>query len=246
MLRMIDGRPHFEFEWGFDGSHEGKVLPFSVKVEYAGAGYTRQLLTSFEASTVVAHSDGDELAFAKFKSELAEALRLCRAPLFMKWQNATARPSFRAAEKLVLNSHSFEDQFSATPLLTFDGKFVLFRQALWTKRAELSREDCRAFLEEYYRRETQRLGRITPEQFFNQNARPALDRRPIPESVRHEVWRRDEGKCTRCGSRVRLEFDHIIPIAFGGGSTARNLQLLCEECNRSKGATLGNGAMGNS
>lgn len=59
-------------------------------------------------------------------------------------------------------------------------------------------------------------------------------REAIPENVRHEVWRRDEGKCVTCGSQVRLEFDHIIPHSKGGASTARNLQLLCEICNRSK------------
>ncbi|MBX3387541.1 MAG: HNH endonuclease [Phycisphaeraceae bacterium] len=52
------------------------------------------------------------------------------------------------------------------------------------------------------------------------------------------MWRRDEGRCVRCGSNANLEFDHIIPIAMGGSSTARNLQLLCEPCNRSKGSNL--------
>lgn len=61
----------------------------------------------------------------------------------------------------------------------------------------------------------------------------------VPESVRHEVWRRDMGKCVRCGSVRDLEFDHIIPFSEGGSSTARNIQLLCESCNRTKGATLG-------
>ncbi len=59
-------------------------------------------------------------------------------------------------------------------------------------------------------------------------------RTSIPESVRNEVWRRDQGKCVDCGSQKNLEFDHIIPISKGGSSTARNLQLLCETCNRKK------------
>lgn len=59
-------------------------------------------------------------------------------------------------------------------------------------------------------------------------------REPIPEEVKFEVWRRDEGKCVLCGSNKRLEFDHIIPFSKGGGNTTRNIQLLCEACNRKK------------
>lgn len=62
--------------------------------------------------------------------------------------------------------------------------------------------------------------------------------RIIPEDVRFEVWRRDEGKCAKCGSQKGLEFDHIIPFSKGGSNTARNIQLLCEACNRSKGDTI--------
>ncbi len=63
-------------------------------------------------------------------------------------------------------------------------------------------------------------------------------REPIPESVRLFVWQRDRGQCVKCGSRERLEFDHIIPVASGGSNTERNVQLLCEPCNRTKGATI--------
>jgi hypothetical protein len=63
-------------------------------------------------------------------------------------------------------------------------------------------------------------------------------REPIPETVRIFVWQRDGGKCVKCGKRELLEFDHIIPIAKGGSNTERNIQLLCEPCNRSKGATI--------
>jgi 5-methylcytosine-specific restriction endonuclease McrA len=60
----------------------------------------------------------------------------------------------------------------------------------------------------------------------------------IPERVRHEVWRRDQGRCVECGSRERLEFDHIIPLSRGGSNTARNVELRCEKHNRSKGARI--------
>lgn len=60
-------------------------------------------------------------------------------------------------------------------------------------------------------------------------------REAIPRAVQREVWRRDEGRCVECSSKERLCFDHIIPYSRGGSSTARNLQLLCERCNLSKG-----------
>lgn len=63
-------------------------------------------------------------------------------------------------------------------------------------------------------------------------------REPIPDDVKILVWKRDGGQCVRCGSKERLEFDHIVPLSMGGSNTARNVQLLCESCNRSKGGSL--------
>jgi hypothetical protein len=63
-------------------------------------------------------------------------------------------------------------------------------------------------------------------------------RQAIPERVRHEVWRRDRGSCVDCGSRGRLEYDHIIPVSRGGSNTPRNIELRCEPCNRRKGARV--------
>jgi hypothetical protein len=60
------------------------------------------------------------------------------------------------------------------------------------------------------------------------------DRQPIPKAVQREVWQRDQGKCIECGSREKLEYDHRIPVSEGGSNTARNIQLLCESCNRKK------------
>ena len=63
-------------------------------------------------------------------------------------------------------------------------------------------------------------------------------REPIPSEVRREVWRRDGGKCVKCDSREKLEYDHIIPVAKGGSNTVRNIELLCESCNRSKSHSI--------
>ena len=56
----------------------------------------------------------------------------------------------------------------------------------------------------------------------------------IKQNVKDQVWRRDEGKCTICGTQENLEFDHIIPFSKGGMNTYRNLQLLCQKCNSRK------------
>lgn len=63
--------------------------------------------------------------------------------------------------------------------------------------------------------------------------------RRISQTTKDKVWRRDEGKCVGCGSNEKLEFDHIIPFSKGGSNTYRNIQLLCESCNRSKSDTIG-------
>lgn len=62
--------------------------------------------------------------------------------------------------------------------------------------------------------------------------------RRISDEVRLEVWKRDEGMCVRCSSQEWIEYDHIIPFSKGGSNTARNIQLLCESCNRAKSAEI--------
>ena len=69
---------------------------------------------------------------------------------------------------------------------------------------------------------------------------PGPRSRYIPVAVRREVWRRDQGRCSyidrhsgrRCGSRYRLEIDHIVPFALGGGAEPANLRLHCEAHHR--------------
>ena len=59
--------------------------------------------------------------------------------------------------------------------------------------------------------------------------------RMIPTPVKVEVWKRDKGRCTKCGSQQDLHFDHVIPYSKGGSSlSADNIQLLCSKCNIAK------------
>jgi hypothetical protein len=70
----------------------------------------------------------------------------------------------------------------------------------------------------------------------NREERCNIDRtRLIPTSVKLEAWKRDKGKCVKCGSNNNLHFDHIIPFAKGGSSLlAANIQLLCARHNLAK------------
>ncbi len=63
--------------------------------------------------------------------------------------------------------------------------------------------------------------------------------RGIPLAIRREVWARDRGRCTftsptghKCSTERGLEFDHVLPVARGGESTAENLRLRCRGHNQ--------------
>jgi len=72
----------------------------------------------------------------------------------------------------------------------------------------------------------------TPEDITN---REVARSRIIPTRVKLEVWKRDGGRCVRCGAADELHFDHIIPFSRGGTSLkAENIQLLCARHNLQK------------
>jgi 5-methylcytosine-specific restriction endonuclease McrA len=117
--------------------------------------------------------------------------------------------------------------------------YWMFRGRCWWEHDGLGADDVHALLLDRELRQARRLERarlVTGRPDADPLARPS--RPAIPDDVKTAVWRRDEGRCARCGSAESLEFDHVIPLAMGGSNTARNLQLLCEPCNRQKGPSL--------
>jgi hypothetical protein len=64
--------------------------------------------------------------------------------------------------------------------------------------------------------------------------RDGPQRLPIPNDVKLAVWARDGGACVQCGSKGEIHFDHVIPVAKGGGNVVENIQILCAPCNLRK------------
>lgn len=106
--------------------------------------------------------------------------------------------------------------------------------AVYSTTETLTADDVDALVRDLRRRVTVALDRARA----RVDAGKAHRRHSIPDEVKVAVWRRDGGRCVQCGSAADLEYDHVIPVALGGSSTVRNLQLLCEPCNRSKGAAV--------
>ena len=117
----------------------------------------------------------------------------------------------------------------------------MFQDKFYWENDDLTGEEVKALLIDRQRKDRRRIERAMSRLELEDADQPRQERKSISGDVKTFVWRRDGGQCVECGSREKLEFDHIIPISMGGSNTARNLQLLCETCNRSKGGDLSSG-----
>ncbi|MBZ5624807.1 MAG: HNH endonuclease [Acidobacteriia bacterium] len=143
--------------------------------------------------------------------------------------------ALQAATKAIEKQMEFVVPIKTPFIFDCEGRHYSHHEnCLWSSTRRLTVEQWLGLISQVVNRESAKLASLS-----GRNAAPLDRRTAISTSVRTEVWRRDEGRCVRCGSRDRLEFDHIIPVALGGSNTSRNIELLCETCNRLKSASIG-------
>lgn len=66
-----------------------------------------------------------------------------------------------------------------------------------------------------------------------------LDLRAFSGDIKLAVWEKQNHICAMCGKEFDYEFmegDHITPWREGGRTVIENCQMLCQKCNRTKGA----------
>ena len=103
--------------------------------------------------------------------------------------------------------------------------------------AELDAADVDLLIWDRARRLDSRLDRLRTIRARDAEVEGARRQR-IPEDVRAFAWQRDAGQCTTCGADDDLQFDHVIPVAKGGGNSPDNVQVLCGDCNRAKSDSI--------
>lgn len=184
--------------------------------------------------------------FARY-SPLRPPFSILRAHI---WLNSSPRIEIVTNQSRIVEIQRAIDQISpfkwpheinAAPSSRDLCKGYLFGNHLWTLNRDeetASEEDLRLLFLNAVDIERQRFERLRRKFLVVSGEAVRPRRETIPEYVRIFVWRRDQGKCVQCGSSERLEYDHVIPVSRGGSNTERNIQLLCEICNRKKSDTI--------
>lgn len=124
------------------------------------------------------------------------------------------------------------------PFLLKDRRW-LYQDEVYEIKGNHSKEEQILLILEFADKERRKFERLKNKFSTNRVDEIEYKRVNIPENVRIEVWRRDQGKCAKCGSRENLEYDHIVPVSKGGSNSARNIELLCQNCNRAKSNNIG-------
>jgi hypothetical protein len=203
-------------------SYECKLRPTSLNEYIEVNGLLRQMVSEFETT---------------FKISYEYAISEIRKKLPAKSDNSYIfdKPEIIYNEYLGQLKDNVFISDKEPVKVEVDGKSQwIFKGFVYEVKGFYADEEVRLLILEDFDRERRYFEKLNAKFNHRTNENLVFERPRIPESVRIEVWRRDGGKCARCGGREKLEYDHIVPISRGGSNSARNIELLCEKCNRSK------------
>jgi hypothetical protein len=190
-----------------------ELLPLLNKFGFIYGGFTNELFNLFyEIVSKLIH----ETTLKKIESERSE-LDAFESELDSSYENLDS------VNKDIDDSDKGYDNVSKIPQCLRPGR-ALFKSFERIKRLD---EEFEQIKDEIHLMQVE----------YNQFPEVKIDRY-IPPEVKLNVWRRDQGKCVECGSKEKLEYDHMIPISKGGSNRERNVQLLCQNCNRKKAAGI--------
>jgi 5-methylcytosine-specific restriction endonuclease McrA len=159
-------------------------------------------------------------------------------PLGRRWRftDGDRSPSTRWSTRQI---RRLEDRQSTEPVAVLHkGARVYwwFEDRFYWEDDSLTAQDVLALVRDRERRNARRLENAHAALAHSAEPQPRR-REPIPREIRLAVFERDGGRCVQCEAGFELQFDHVIPLALGGSSTAENLQVLCAACNQRKGAS---------
>jgi hypothetical protein len=159
--------------------------------------------------------------------------------IILKIENATSREcgktlmDFQTApvipkESMVVSSPTITtvkfNLTSETVALLEEIKNILAHNRLNTD--EILRKTFESALADFRNRKFKNNAKFTPAP-----PSPSIGRH-IQASLKKQVYERDNGRCVKCSSTYKLEYDHIKPFSEGGKHTLTNLRLLCFSCNQ--------------
>lgn len=210
------------FGWKYEGSVKNK----NVNVEDIKKFATKYLELKNAFAQKYGHSFlGIAMNVEQVHSELIAFFNRILSGVSVDSKNISSEAIFDFYAKLIKKSE-------IEPVLI--GQHYSFKGFYYSVNGHYSHDQLRLSILEDFDKERRHFEKLKAKFDESPSSNITYDRPRIPENIRIEVWRRDSGKCAKYGSREKLEYDHIVPISKGGSNTARNIELLCEKCNRSK------------
>jgi hypothetical protein len=132
---------------------------------------------------------------------------------------STINPEMKMTKEITFDN--IEDEGLRAKLIQVKGRFAHSNPGMTL--VELLHKLCDQELDKKFKSPAQ--GQIAP----------SAQKVAVPLSqakINREVWRRDQARCTECGSTHALKRDHIQPKASGGGNEYENQRILCRNCNQ--------------